>query len=280
MNDHNLEDAVRARLHDAIDPRVPGAGAEQRVLAAVTDARRRTAAPFGFQVGPRLGAAMAAAMVVLVVGGALGVSLALRNGSASGHPAPAASVPPGVAPTPSPSPVPLQSPHPSPMPSQVVAAAGVQPCAAGALTARLYDQDGSAGTLGGDIALRNVGKVACTFKGYVNLEGIIGGRVVQLGVTHSAGGQLLNNSNGTLPTVRLVTVQPGQSAYVAFEDSDVPNGPTPCASTQTLLITPPQGGRSISLAGTPVSLCGGFHAKLWIDIAPVSSTPYYNTKIP
>ena len=120
---------------------------------------------------------------------------------------------------------------------------------------------------------------ALPLKGYVNLQGMIGGRVVQLGVTHSAGGPLLNNNNGTLPMVRLLLLRPGGTAYVAFEDSDVPNGPTPCSSTQTLLITPPQGGHPVSLTGTPVSLCGGFRAKLWIDIAPVSGTPYYNTKI-
>ena len=36
MNDEHLEDALRARLHEAIDPRVPGPAAEQRVLAATT----------------------------------------------------------------------------------------------------------------------------------------------------------------------------------------------------------------------------------------------------
>jgi hypothetical protein len=28
------------------------------------------------------------------------------------------------------------------------------------------------------------------------------------------------------------------------------------------------------------ALGGGHHATLWIDIAPVSSVPYYNTSIP
>jgi hypothetical protein len=276
MSDEHLEDAVRARLHETIDPQVPGAPAEQRVFAAVTEAGRTPAGRFGFRAGPRLGAAIAAAMAVVVVGGALGISLALRNGNTSPeHPAPAATVPPGILPSPSPTTTPSVSSPPSPSSSLV----GIQPCAGEALTASLYDQDGAAGTLGGDIALRNTGKVDCTLKGYVNLQGVIGGRVVQLGVTHSAGGPLLNNNNGNLPTVRLVTLRPGQSAYVAFEDSDVPNGPTPCSSTQTLLITPPQGGRAVSLTGTPVSLCGGFRAKLWIDIAPVSSKPYYNTRV-
>jgi hypothetical protein len=266
MSDENLEDTLRARLHEAIDPRVPGPAAERRVLAAVSEPAGR----FAFRVGPRAGAAIAAAMVVLVVGGALGVSLAMRNGRGT-SPAPATSAP-VIAPSPSVSP----SAQPSPMPTPTSSFAAIKPCAGNVLTARLKDQDGAAGTLGGDIALRNNGAVACTLKGYVNLEGVIGGRVVQLGVTHSAGGPLLNNTNHTLPTVRLVTVQPGQDAYVAFENSDVPNGPTPCASTQTLLITPPQGGSSVSLNGVPTSLCGGFHATLWIDIAPVSSTPYYN----
>jgi|HubBroStandDraft_6_1064221.scaffolds.fasta_scaffold05715_7 hypothetical protein len=275
MSDEHLEDALRARLHETIDPRVPGVPAEQRVFAAVTEAGRVPAGRFGFRPGPRVAAALAAAMAVVVVGGALGISLALRNGNVNGHPAPAATVPPGILPSPSPSDTPAVSAAPSPTSSL----AGIQPCAGDVLTASLYDQDGAAGTLGGDIALRNTGKVDCTLKGYVNLQGVIGGRVVQLGVTHSAGGPLLNNNNGTLPTVRLVTLRPGQSAYVAFEDSDVPNGPTPCSSTQTLLITPPQGGRAVTLTRTPVSLCGGFRAKLWIDIAPVSSIPYYNTKI-
>jgi hypothetical protein len=272
MNDERLEDALRAQLHQAIDPRVPGSAAEQRVLAAVTDAAgaRRGS---GFLVGPRAGAVIAAAMVVLVVGGALGVSIALRNGGTQGnHPAPAGSVPPVV----TQSPFPTASPSASASPPIVV---GIQPCTGRVLTARIYDVAGAAGTLGGDIALRNVGTAPCTLEGYVNLQGVIDGRVVQLGVTHSAGGPILNNNNGNLPTVQLVTLQPGHVAYLAFEDSDVPNGPTPCSSTQTLLITAPQGGRAVSLSGTPVPLCGSFHASLWIDIAPVSRVPYYNTGI-
>jgi hypothetical protein len=276
MSDEHLEDALRAQLHRAVDPRVPGTAAEERVLAAVTDAGRTGAGRFGFRVGPRVGAVLAAAAVVLVVGGALGISLALRNGTMPGGPTgPAASNPPVVSPTPSPMP----SVSATATPSAVPPVAGIQPCAGGVLTARLYDQDGAAGTFGGDIALHNGGTVACTFYGYVNLRGIINGRIVQLGVTHSAGGPLLNNNNGTLPKLRLVTVQPGHDAYVAYEDSDVPNGPTPCSSTQTLLITPPHGGRSVSLTASPVPLCGSFHASLWIDIAPVSSTPYYNTRV-
>jgi hypothetical protein len=277
MTDEQLEDALRAQLHDVIDPRVPGSAAEQRVLAAMTDAGHSGAGRFAFRIGPRLGTALAAAMVVFVVGGALGVSLALRS-SRTGPPAPAASVSPAITPSPSRSAIP--SPHPSPAPTQSPVLAGVQPCTAAVLSAKRYDQDGIAGSSGGDIALRNDGTVACTLDGYVNLQGVVDGRVVQLGVTHSVDAQMLNNNNGTLPTVRLVTLRPGKSAYVAYEVSDVINGPTPCSSTQTLLITPPDDGASVTLTDTPLSLCGGFHATLWIDIAPVSSAPYYNTAIP
>ncbi len=275
MTDEELEDALRARLHDAIDPRVPGPAAEQRVLAAVTGASETGARRFAFHLGPRLGAAIAAAAVVLVVGGALGVSLALRNGRVGSGPGPAATITPVIATSPSPS----MSASPSAAPTQSPSLSGIQHCAAGVLTARQYDQDGAAGTSGGDIALRNNGTVSCTLEGYVNLQGVIDGRVQQLGVTHSIGGPLLNNSNSTLPTVRLVTLHPGGTAYVAYEVSDVINGPTPCASTQTLLITPPEDGAAVTLTNTPISLCGGFHATLWIDIAPVSGVPYYNTAI-
>jgi Protein of unknown function (DUF4232) len=278
MSDEQLEDALRAQLHDVIDPRVPGAAAEERVLAAVADAGHSSGARPHFRIGPGLGAVLAAAMVVLVVGGALGVSLALRGARTAG-PAPAGSTPPVIVPSPSFSPLPSPSFSPSPTPTPSPEVAGIQPCSAGVLTARQYDQDGAAGSSGGDIALRNSGTVSCTLEGYVNLQGVVDGRVTQLGVTHSINAPLLNNSNGTLPTVRLVTVRPGQSAYVAYEVSDVINGPTPCASTQTLLITPPNDGSSVTLADTLVSLCGGFHATLWIDIAPVSSVPYYNTGI-
>jgi hypothetical protein len=217
-------------------------------------------------------------MVVIVVGGALGVSLALR-GSRTGPPAPAASVSPSITP-PSPSPSTMPSPPPSPAPTQSAVVAGIQPCTAAVLSAKQYDQDGIAGSSGGDIALRNDGAVACTLEGYVNLQGVVNGRVVQLGVTHSVDAPMLNNNNGTLPTVRLITLRPGKSAYVAYEVSDVINGPTPCSSTQTLLITPPHDGATVRLTDTPLSLCGGFHTTLWIDIAPVSSAPFYNTAIP
>ncbi len=278
MTDEELEATLRSRLHSEIDPRVPGPAAEQRVLAAVSDAGAAGSGRFAFRIGPRTGAAIAAAMVVLVVGGALGVSLALRGARTVG-PAPATSVPPVVIATPTPSPLPSASPSPVPTQSAPVVA-GLQPCAAAMLSARQYDQDGIAGSSGGDIALRNDGTVACTIEGYVNLRGVVDGRVVQLGVTRSVDAPMLNNNNGTLPTVRLITIRPGQSAYFAYEVSDVINGPTPCSSTQTLLITPPHDGASVTLTDTPLSLCGGFQTTLWIDIAPVSSVPFYNTSIP
>ena len=279
MTDEELEATLRSRLHSEIDPRVPGPAAEQRVLAAVSDAGAAGAGRFAFRIGPRTGAAIAAAMVVLVVGGALGVSLALRGARTVG-PAPATSVPPLT------SSRHRRHRHCRPRPHrpcrrsrrrwlQVCSPAPPQCSARGSTT-----RTGSPGSSGGDIALRNDGTVACTLEGYVNLRGVVDGRVVQLGVTRSVDAPMLNNNNGTLPTVRLITIRPGQSAYFAYEVSDVINGPTPCSSTQTLLITPPHDGASVTLTDTPLSLCGGFQTTLWIDIAPVSSVPFYNTSIP
>jgi hypothetical protein len=207
-------------------------------------------------------------MVMLLLGGALAVSVTLRNRAiGSGQPAG------------NPIPVPA-SPSPQVTASATAAAtatnqAGPPPCDGSMLTARFTDLSGAAGTEGGDIVLHNRGAVACTMQGYTNIQGVSDGKVVQLGVTHSAGGSVLNNNNGTLPTVKLLTLQPGQDAYVAVEYSGVTTGPTACPSFTTLLITPPQSQQAVTMAPSPIMLCGGYGASVWIDEAPVSTTAYF-----
>jgi Protein of unknown function (DUF4232) len=269
MSDDDFESTLRERMSSTIDPMVPGPSATHRVMEGVLGAaagdRGEHAAS---RMGRGLGTVLVASAVVLLVGGALGVSLALRNqvvspgpSSHTTPPAPlptATQTPPSVAPTPSPS-------------------AGIAACDGADLSARFADQDGAAGTLGGDIVLRNTGTSPCTMDGYANLQGYAGGHVTQLGVTHSIGGTLLNNNNGTLPTVASITLQPGQQAYVAVEYSDVQSTSTVCPSFTTLLITPPQGQHAVRMdaAGVTFMLCGAHGAAIWIDEAPVSLTAYF-----
>jgi hypothetical protein len=270
MSNDDFEATLRERMSSAIDPMMPGPGATHRVMEGVAGAAaggRGNGA--GRRMGRGLGSVLVASAVILLVGGALGVSLALRNQVVSPGPSSHTS-PPG--PVPTATPTPISSPPPSPAPS-----AGIAACDGADLTARFADQDGAAGTLGGDIVLRNAGTAACTMEGYANLQGYAGGHVTQLGVTHSIGGTLLNNNNGTLPSVKPLTLQPGQTAYVAVEYSDVQSTTTACPSFTTLLITPPQGHHAVRMAGSGITfmLCSAHGAAIWIDEAPVSLTAYF-----
>jgi hypothetical protein len=253
------EDAVRAGLHNELDPMVPDAAAERRVLSAIAEQsrlpRRRPSTPLRLRDG--FAGVMVAAVVVLFVGGVLTVRLALRDHSATiGHgatSAPASQVSAGSRPT-----------------------GAVLPCDGDVLTARRYDQASDASAMGGDIALRNIGRVPCTLEGYVNLEAIIGGQTTQLVVAHDLAGALLNSSYRLLPEVQLVTVQPGYEAFVAVEVRDVATSPTACPAPDMLLITPTQGHRYVVLSGWQLSLCAAHGTALWIDEAPVSATPYFS----
>jgi len=272
MKPDELDSALRARLRGGIDPLVPGRAAEERVmlrLAAEAKSGRR-----GSVFGGGLRTALVGAAALLVLGGVLGGSMvALHNRSSGGGgqargPAPAQASPsPSAAPTPSPPPT--AAPTPS-------TAAGLTPCEGATLTGQFTDESGAAGTAGADIVLHNSGSVACTMEGYTDIQGLAGGQPVQLGVTHSVGGTVLNNNNGTLPAVTLVTLQPGADAYVAIEHSDVNSGPTMCPSYTALLVTPPQGHTAVHVAVPgSILLCGGYGASIWIDEAPVSTTAYF-----
>lgn len=267
MSTHDIESTLRERLRRAIDRVVPGPSSVDQVMRAVAGAASSRHHPSGFRLraGHGFGVVLVASLVVLLVGGALGLSLTLRNHPTTGgsHGQPAG--PPLPVPTPTPA-----APSPSPSPSP-----GIAPCDGDALSANFANYTGAAGTLGGDIVLHNSGAVPCTLNGYANLQGYANGQTTQLGVTHSAGGTLLNNNNGTLPTVQLVTLQPGQDAYVAVEYSDVPSSSAPCPSYTTLLITPPEGQHAVTMTPHPFMLCGGFGAAIWIDEAPVSLTAYF-----
>lgn len=278
MNGSHMDDAVRNRMHAALDPLVPGPDAHARVARSLREQTARTPrwplfAPF------RRGAAAfaVAAAVVILLGGALTISLALRSRTTpppapAGHPvAPPTATATLSPPTPSATPAP-----PTAAPATATPMPSLAACDGNMLSAVFGDQRGAAGTEGGDIALRNTSATPCTMDGYANLEGYSGGSLTQLGVTHSVGGTLLNNNNGTLPRQQRVVLQPGQTAYVAVEYSVVPDQSNSgqCPTYTALAVTPPN-GTHFALAQGSFMLCGGHGAQIWIDEAPVSTIAYY-----
>jgi hypothetical protein len=272
MTGDDFENTLSEGMHGAIDPIVPGANAANRVMDAVTTSASQPRSRFaGLRIGRGLGAVLMASVVVVLVGGALGISLAVRGHSGQPLPGPAATE--GATSTPMPTPTP--SPTPSPI------AAQVSNCEGGMLSATFIDFDGAAGSEGGDIALQNTSGAGCTMDGYTNLQGLLNGQVKQLGVTHVEA-TLINNSNGTMPTVRSFILQGGQTAYVAVEWTDVQSTSTACATIRTLLITPPEGPpKQENSAATvamnpPVMLCAAHGAAIWINEAPVSLTRYFS----
>jgi hypothetical protein len=257
VNTTDLEATLRARLRSTIDPHVPGVAAEHRALASLVDQPRRH---IGHTFGRGFTAVLAAAVVIVVVGGALTIGLALRNhASTRAGQAPAGNVPP----------------HPV-----ITAPPAAQACTGDQLTAWVFDTATAHGASGGDIALHNNGSRPCTMRGYVTMQAIVGAVTVQPSVAHSVSATLLNNAVRSLPDVSIVTVEPGQDAYVAYETSNIPLGATACARTDTLLITPPQGTRYTALTGTSINLCGADGAATWIDEGPVSAAPYFPQNTP
>ena len=269
MSSDDLEQTLRDRLRGAIDPKVPGPEAADRVMNTVAGkASSGVRGGAGSRIGRGFGTLLVASLVVVLVGGALGISLALRGRNV---PAPSSHTnPPPVVPTATASPT--VAPHPSPQPSP----SGLAACRSADLSARFADQNGAAGTQGGDIVLENVGTSPCTMDGYTNLQGVANGHATQLGVTHNRSGIFSNNGPPPLP--RRVTLAPGHNAYVAVVYSDVQSTPKACPSYTTLLITPPGGGGGVLMAApahATFMLCSSRYAAIWIDEAPVSSVAYF-----
>jgi hypothetical protein len=269
MSNNDLEQTLRDRLRGAIDPMVPGPEAADRVMNTVAEkGSYRDRGGAGSRIGRGFGTVLVASLVVVLVGGALGISLALRGRTV---PAPSGHTNPPVVPTSTASPT--VAPHPSPMPSP---SGGLAACRSADLSARFADQNGAAGTLGGDIVLQNIGTAPCTMEGYTDLQGVANGHATQLGVTHNYSGIFSNNGPPPLP--RLVTLAPGHDAYVAVVYSDVQSTSKACPSYTALLITPPNDGNTVTMAvpaHTPFMLCSSPAASIWIDEAPVSSIAYF-----
>jgi Protein of unknown function (DUF4232) len=266
MSSNDLEQTLRDRLRGAIDPMVPGPEAANRVMNTVAGkASEGNRGGAGSRIGRGFGTVLVASLVVVLVGGALGISLALRGRNV---PSPSSHTNPPVVPTATASPT--VAPHPSPMPSP---SGGLAACRSADLSARFADQNGAAGTVGGDIVLENISHTPCTMDGYTNLQGIARGHVTQLGVTHNFSGIFSNNGPPPLP--RLVTLAPGHNAYVAVVSSDVQSTAMACPTYTTLLITPPNDGAAVTLARVAFTLCSSRYASIWIDEAPVSSIAYF-----
>ncbi len=258
MSNPDIENVLRIKLRRAIDPVVPNSEAQARVMRAVAGVASGSELPpeQHSRTRQRLGSVLVAAVVVVLVGGALGIGLGLRNRATPGGPQPGTAGHPIVSSPPSPH---VASPSPQ-----------VTTCDGGSLQARFTDQVGAAGTEGGDIVLHNGGTVTCTTEGYASLQGLDNAQPVHIDVTHTGQGTLLNNNNGKLPTVQLITLAPGGDAYVAIQYSVVNSGPSPCASVTALLVTPPNSSRYVTMAlPSALTLCGA------IDEAPVSAHPYF-----
>jgi hypothetical protein len=267
MSSNDIEQTLRERLRGAIDPMVPGPEATNRVMDTVAgNASDGRHGRVGSRIGRGFGTVLVASLVVLLVGGALGISLALRGRTV---PTPSSHTNPPVVPTATPT----VAPHPSPTPSP---SGGLAACRSADLSARFADQNGGAGTLGGDIVLQNIGSAPCTMKGYTDLQGVANGHATQLGVTHNYSGIFSNNGPPPLP--HLVTLAPGHNAYVAVVYSDVQSTSRACPSYTALLITPPNDGNTVRMtvpAHTTFMLCSSPAAAIWIDEAPVSSIAYF-----
>jgi Protein of unknown function (DUF4232) len=275
MSGDDFENKIREGMHGAIDPIVPGPNAANRVMDAVTESASHPRRPFaGLAIGQGLGAVLMASVVVILVGGAIGLSLALRGHPGQPLPGPAVTSGATNTPMPTPTPSPIVTPTPSPLGADAAA------CVGSMLTASFTDFDGAAGSEGGDIALKNTSGAGCTMDGYSNLQGRTGLQVTQLGVTHVQA-TLINNSNGTMPTVQSFILQAGQTAYVAVEWTDVQSTSTACSTFQTLVITPPSGRGSVTMSTHPLNppsfmFCASHGAEIWINEAPVSLTRYFS----
>jgi hypothetical protein len=273
MSNDDIEHSLHDRLQGAIDPIVPGPNATARVMDAVAGAaaQGRARGGAGTRFGRGLATVLVASIVVVLVGGALGLSLALRGRSVTPGPSTHTTAP---APLSTPTPSPLPSPTPSPTPSPV---AGVAACEGSMLTSHFASPNGAAGTLGGEIVLQNSSDAPCMMDGYTNLRGYAGGTATQLGVTHDITGFF--KIDGVPITPELITLRPGEIAYVAFVYSDVQSSSTACPSFTALLVTPPQGRNEVRMnAVAPFStlmMCRAHGAAIWVDEAAVSLTSYF-----
>jgi hypothetical protein len=258
MSAARFENSFRSRLHAELDPHLPDLNAERRVLFGIAhDAGRRT---FPSRTGSGLlrglGGAVVALLVVLFVGGALTIGILLSRQAATNGPAPAGSE--GAAPV-------GHSP-----------AAGAPACDGDVLAARLFDR--SIGGTSGDIALTNSGAVACTLDGYVSLAALINGHAIELGVSRIASGTVLSRAGSPVGTVHTVTLVPGYEAFVAFEVANATSLQPACPAPSALLITPPHGHRYAIVSSWPLPLCAHDGLALWIEVTPVSSTPYFASR--
>ena len=269
------EELLRARLHRAIDPIVPDRSSEARVMRTLTENANMSSSSARWFAAHRMTATvLVAAVVAVLLGGALGITLSLRNRSThTPPPGPAAHSPSAsatLAPTATASPTPNN---------------GLAVCNGASLSAQWLDQVGAAGSAGADIALRNIGTASCSLEGYATMKWYTctgttkcqvpsdSARPVVL--THDGNGTLLNNNGGRLPTVQSIRLNPGDTAFIAVQFSDVNSGNQPCPTINYLLITPPNAQDTVTLTlATPITVCGPSGTPT-MDEAPVSAHPFF-----
>jgi hypothetical protein len=258
MTAPDFEERARRQLHAAVDPLVPDASAEGRVLRALRDEteaqdRRRWWRPARFPEG--LGAVVAATAVFAVVGGGLGLAFGLR-----GHTTPVT--------------------NPSSTASASPASGSPSACDGNSLDASvtrtlhggLFLNGGN-----GDIAiigLRNKGSSACSLDGYANLAASYNGMTLTVAANHDSGNGIIGRPDraGASPLM----LQPGDSGF--FDIQQVGGGQNQfsnvCPAPVTLMITPPHGSHAVSLNFGSSGYCIEAAFGIALSVTAISSTPF------
>jgi hypothetical protein len=136
-----------------------------------------------------------------------------------------------------------------------ITAAPTPTCQASDLAIAPDLSSGATGHIGIELHLRNVSTRACMLKGYATIILLDGSRLPLLTVLHWGPGGFFNFNR----PVRLVTLTPGGSAYLAMGWAHIPSPGQTCPPAPNLLVLPPGASSAVlvSMGRGYVDACGG-----------------------